>query len=157
MRHRKREKHLGRNPSHRKALRRNLVCSFLLQGRIQTTKEKAKQTQQFAEKLITLAKENTLAHFRRALALVDDKRVVRRLFREIGPKFSDRPGGYTRLLKLGTDHNRLGDNAPQVLLELVEPMEAEKAAKEAEKPAKGSDKEAERPRDKRKAKKQKDE
>ncbi len=131
MRHLRNDKHLGRTPSHRKALRRNLVCSFLLHGRIQTTKVKAHQTQQFAEKLITLAKEPTLAHFRRALAMTDDKRVVRRLFREIGPVYKDRAGGYTRILKLGTDMNRLGDNAPQVILELVEKVEAEKPAAEA--------------------------
>ena len=148
MRHLRSEKHLGRTPSHRKALRRNLVCSFLLHGRIQTTKEKAHQTQQFAERLITLAKNPTLAHRRKAIALTDDKRVVRKLFDEIGPVYKDRPGGYTRIMKLGTDMNRLGDNAPQVILELIEKVEPEKAGeaaaadKKAEKPAKSEKAEA---------------
>jgi len=135
MRHLRREKHLGRNPSHRKALRRNLVSSFLLLGRIQTTPEKARQTQQFAEKLIAIARDETLASFRRILALVNDKRVVRRLFKDIAPKFKDRAGGYTRITKLGTDHNRLGDNAPQAILELVEEIPPEKKGKEAGKSA----------------------
>jgi len=131
MRHLRKEKHLGRNPSHRKALRRNLVCSFLLRGRIQTTKVKAQQTRQFAEKLITIAKVPTAVNFRRLLAMTDDKRVVRRLLREIGPVYKERAGGYTRILKLGTDMNRLGDNAPQVILEFVEKVGPEKPAEEA--------------------------
>jgi len=119
MRHRKRGKRLGRNASHRRALWRNMTCSLFLHGHIRTTREKAREVRQFAERLITLAKKGHLAALRRALKLLDDKRVVQKLFREIAPRYADRPGGYTRILRLGTDRNRLGDNASQVLLELV--------------------------------------
>ena len=130
MRHRKRGRHLGRTPAHRKAMRRNLACSLIAQERVRTTPEKAKECRSFVEKLITLARKNTLAGFRRALALLDDKYVVRRLFREIGPRYVDRPGGYTRILKLDVSHNRLGDNAGQVIFELVTETEADVAARE---------------------------
>ena len=136
MRHRKRGKRLGRNASHRKALRRNMACSLLSRGRIRTTKEKAREVRQFAERLITLGKRAGLADFRRAMALLNDKRVVRLLFGEIAPRYAERPGGYTRILKLGADKNRLGDNAPQVILELVEegaPAAAAKSRDDAKK------------------------
>jgi large subunit ribosomal protein L17 len=136
MRHLRREKHLGRTPSHRQALRRNLACSLLVHGRITTTPAKAKFIQPFVEKLITLARKNTLPGFRRALALLNDKRVVRLLFREIGPKFSDRVSGCTRIIKLGIDRNRLGDNAPQAILELLEKAEVHETADKEKRAAK---------------------
>jgi len=130
MRHRKRGKHLGRTASHRKALWRNMTCSLFVRGQIRTTREKAREVRQFAERLVTLGKRGNLAAFRRALKLLGDKRVVQRLFREIAPRYAERPGGYTRMLKLGADRNRLGDNASQVILELVgEPMPSEKTEK----------------------------
>ena len=130
MRHRKRGRHFNRKPAHRKAMRRNIVCNLFLHGRIRTTPAKAKDCRGFAEKLITLARENTLANFRRAMALLNDKFIVRRLFQEIGPRYRDRRGGYTRILKLDSGANRLGDNAEQVIFELVTQTEADVAARE---------------------------
>ena len=117
MRHRKRGRGLDRNSAHRKALRRNLVCSLFERERITTTPAKAKEVRSMAEKLITVAKTGTLAARRHALAELNNKGIVKKLFAEIAPKFQDRPGGYTRILHL--DKRRLGDNAPQCLFELV--------------------------------------
>ena len=128
MRHRKRGRHLGRTSAHRQAMRRNLVSNLFLVERITTTPAKAKEVRSMAEKLITLGKKGGLAGFRRALAILDDKFIVRKLFREIAPRYADRPGGYTRILRLGRSENRLGDNAPQVIMELVAPAEGEPAA-----------------------------
>lgn len=130
MRHRMRGRHFSRTSSHRRAMRRNLACNLFLHERIKTTPEKAKDVRSFVEKLITLARTNSVAHFRRALALLDDKYVVRKLFREIGPRYVNRPGGYTRILKLDDSQNRLGDNAKQVIFELVVESEADREAKE---------------------------
>jgi len=77
------------------------------------------------EKLVTMARKGGLANFRRALAILDDKYIVRKLFREIAPKYRERPGGYTRILHLPSSSRRLGDNAPQVILELVSEAGAE--------------------------------
>jgi len=114
-------------------MRRNLACSLFLHGRVRTTPEKAKEVRSFVEKLVTLARESNVANFRRALALLDDRFVVRKLFREIGPAYRDRPGGYTRILKLDVSANRLGDNAAQVIFELVTGPAAGEAAGEEEK------------------------
>ena len=133
MRHRKRGRRLGRTSAHRSAMRRNLVSNLFLVGRIRTTPAKAKEVRSMAEKLITIARAGSLASFRRALAILDDKYIVRRLFKEIAPKYVDRPGGYTRILHLPRSSNRLGDNAEQVIMELVSTPAAE-AAPEA-KPA----------------------
>ena len=119
MRHRMRGRHLSRTSSHRRAMRRNLACNLFVRERIQTTPEKAKEVKAFVERLISPARTSTVANFRRALALLDDRFVVRKLFREIGPRYVGRPGGYTRILRLDITQNRLGDNACQVLLELV--------------------------------------
>ena len=129
MRHRRRGRHLKRTSSHRTALRRNMVSDLFLRGRIRTTPAKAKEIRSMAEKLITIGRKGGLANFRRALALLDDKFIVRKLFKEIGPRFKERPGGYTRILRLSASLNRLGDNAPQVILELL--PAAEPAAEEA--------------------------
>ena len=117
MRHRKRGRGLDRNSAHRTALRRNLALALFLHERIVTTPAKAKEVKSLVEKMITLAKDGSLAARRHALAVLTDKAMVKKLFAEIGPKFKDRPGGYTRILHL--DKFRLGDNAPQCFFELV--------------------------------------
>lgn len=127
MRHRKRGRHLGRTSAHREAMRRNLVSNLFLVERIRTTPAKAKEIRSMAEKLVTLAKKGGLAHFRRALAILDDKFIVRKLFRKIAPRYTDRTGGYTRILHLPRSRNRLGDNAPQVIMELVTSAEGKGA------------------------------
>jgi len=129
MRHRRRGRHLKRTSAHRVAMRRNLVSSLFLLGRVRTTPAKAKEVRSMAEKLITRAVKGGLANFRAALAALDDKYVVRKLFTEIAPRFKDRPGGYTRILHLSASENRLGDNAPQVIMELL--PSAQPAAPEA--------------------------
>lgn len=124
MRHRVAGRHLGRSTGHRQAMFRNLITELFRHGRITTTEAKAKAIRADAEHLITVAKgvdpENatTRVHARREVAKVlYDKDVAIKLLEEIAPKFQERPGGYTRILKLGP---RLGDKAPMVLLELVE-------------------------------------
>jgi large subunit ribosomal protein L17 len=107
---------LRRTTEHRKALLRNLVTSLIEKERIRTTLPKAKEARPLAEKMITLAKANTLAARRRALAFVFKEAAVTKLFAEIGPRFAERPGGYTRNVKLDP---RSGDGAPMALLELV--------------------------------------
>jgi len=119
MRHRKRGRHLKRTSAHRKAMRRNLISNLFLVERIRTTPAKAKECRGFAEKLITIAKAGDLACFRRVLAELDDKFIARKLVKEIAPRFKDRPGGYVRILHLSASENRRGDNAPQVILELL--------------------------------------
>ena len=126
MRHMKAGRKLGRTSSHRKALFRNMVTSLLEHERIQTTDPKAKEVRRIAEKLITLGKKGDLASRRRALAYIRDKDVVHKWFAEISPRFEQRPGGYTRIMKLG---NRRGDNAPISVLELVKEAYAPAPAK----------------------------
>ncbi|HXG51059.1 MAG TPA: 50S ribosomal protein L17 [candidate division Zixibacteria bacterium] len=116
MRHLKSGRKLNRSPSHRWALIRNLVTSLLREERIQTTDAKAKELKRWADRVITLAKQGTLHARRQALGIVRDKAVVRRLFDTIAPRFKDRPGGYTRVVKLG---RRRGDAAPLSVVELV--------------------------------------
>ena len=127
MRHRVAHRKLNRSSSHRQALRRSLVLNLIEHESIITTLPKAKEVKSFAEKLITLAKNDTLAARRRAISLLTERRIVdedaeqktiiNKLFKVLGPRFADRPGGYTRMLKLGA---RSGDAARMVLLELVE-------------------------------------
>ena len=107
---------LGRDSAHRKAMLRNLVTDLLREGRITTTDTRAKEARRQAEKMITLAKRGDLHARRQVLAYVYDESVVTKLFDEIAPKYEDRQGGYTRILKLGP---RKGDNAELVFLELV--------------------------------------
>lgn len=107
---------LGRNSAHRKAMLRNLVTDLFREGRITTTEMRAKEAGRVAEKLVTVAKKNTLSARRQALGYIFDEEVVRKLFDEIAPSYSERNGGYTRILKLGP---REGDNAEAVFLELV--------------------------------------
>jgi large subunit ribosomal protein L17 len=117
MRHRNAGRKLGRDTSHRKALFRNLITSLFENERIQTTDAKAKAIRRLAEKLITLGKRQDLHARRQALAYVRKRAVVSKLFSEISLRYAQRPGGYTRILKLG---NRRGDNAPLSILELVQ-------------------------------------
>lgn len=118
MRHLLKGRKLNRSGSHRQALGRNLVRALITHHRIITSVEKAKHYRPMVEKLITLAKEKNLHNIRRASAIVPDKTVVKKLFDEIGPHFRDRPGGYTRILRLGK--NRLGDNGSRAVFELVD-------------------------------------
>jgi len=107
---------LGRPTAHRKAMLRNLVTDLLREGRISTTQHRAMEARREAEKLITLAKRGDLHARRQVLAYVYDKKVAHKLFEEIAPRYEDRNGGYTRVLKLGP---RQGDCAEVVFLELV--------------------------------------
>lgn len=116
MRHRIAGRKLGRPTQHRQALYRSQVTALLAHEKIITTEAKAREIRILAEKMITLGKDGKLASRRRALAFITDKKVVEKLFKEIGPSYTDRTGGYTRLLKLGP---RQGDNAPMVQVELV--------------------------------------
>lgn len=116
MRHRVQGRKLGRTTSHRKALLRNLVTSFLERERVRTTLAKAKEARPLAEKMITLAKRGTLHSRRQALSFVRKESAVKKLFDDLGPRFSERPGGYSRIVRLGP---RAGDGADMSMLELV--------------------------------------
>lgn len=107
---------LGRNSSARKALFKSILTSFFRYGRIETTEAKAKEIRSLADHLITLAKRGDLSARRQAIARLADEDVVRKLFDEIAGKYTDRQGGYTRILKMGP---RRGDAAPMVIIELV--------------------------------------
>jgi large subunit ribosomal protein L17 len=107
---------LGRASDHRDAMLRNLVTSLLENGKIETTVEKAKETRSMAEKMITLGKTNTLHSRRQALGYITKEDVVTKVFEELAPKYADRNGGYTRILKLGP---RRGDAAEMAIIELV--------------------------------------
>jgi len=126
MRHLVNTKRLRRNSAQRKALLRSLVTSFLEKERIQTTLAKAKATRPMVEKLITLSKKDTLHARRRALRVVYKRDVVKKMFEDLGPRFSERPGGYTRIVKLGP---RKGDGAEMAILELVDSEFTKKAKK----------------------------
>ncbi len=117
MRHQRSGRKLGRDAAHRKALYANLAGALIEHGRIKTTEAKAKEVRPIAEKMITLGKRGDLAAHRQAVAFLRSKPVVRKLFAEVAPRFADRPGGYTRILKLGP---RQGDSAPMAYLELVD-------------------------------------
>ena len=116
MRHRKAGNRLGRNSAHRKAMMRNMVTSLLEHERIVTTTPKAKELRRLADKMITLAKRGDLHARRQALAVIRDKKVVAKLFNELGEEYRDRNGGYTRIIQTG---QRLGDAAPMAIIELV--------------------------------------
>lgn len=139
MRHRKSGRKLGRKTGPRRALMRSLVRNLFLMTpkedaghleRVITTPAKAKEARKLAERIITLGKRGDLAARRRAMVLLGDRPAVAKVFKEIAPRYADRPGGYTRILHWHTP--RLGDDAPQVLFELVE---AEMQPKEEKKPA----------------------
>jgi large subunit ribosomal protein L17 len=117
MRHGKSGRRLGRTTSHREAMFRNLVTSFLDHEKITTTDAKAKEIRSVAEKMITLGKRGDLHALRQAASYIREKSVVTKLFSTIAPRFKDRPGGYTRIIKLGV---RQGDAASLSIIELVE-------------------------------------
>ena len=142
MRHKKRGRKLGRTSSHRKALWRNMTASLIERAGtdkeyIITTREKAKECRVLAERIITLGKKGTLHHRRQALKLLPNEAAVRKVFTEIAPRFQDRPGGYTRILRYPKD--RLGDGGAQVLFGWVagEETEVAEAAPEKKKSAVG--------------------
>ena len=133
---------LSRNTSHRKALLDNLVRAVILEESIKTTVPKAKETKRLVERIITKARQNTLANRRIVHQTVRDQAALAKLFDTIGPRFSQRPGGYTRLIHTA---NRVGDNAPMAILELVEmtvetaeKAEPEKKEKKSAAPAEGA-------------------
>jgi len=162
MRHRVAGRRLGRTSEHRVALRRNLAQSLIEHETISTTIEKAKEVKPFVEKLITLAKKGKLEHRRRAISLLGNRAivgteegetkkqgtVVGKLFSELGPRYLDRPGGYTRIIRLSL--RRLGDNGELVLLQLLgedEPLKKEKKAS-TKRGSKGKGKAASKAKDK---------
>ncbi len=122
MRHRHGLRKLNRTSAHRLAMLRNMMCSLITHEAIKTTLPKAKELRRVVEPMITLAKEPTLANKRLAFNRLRDREVVVKLFDVIGPRFANRQGGYTRILKMGY---RVGDNAPMAYMELTE--RAEKA------------------------------
>jgi large subunit ribosomal protein L17 len=132
MRHQVKRRYLRRNSAHRRALLRNLVTSFLEKERIRTTLAKAKAAKPLAEKMITLAKKNTLHARRMALSYLTKEAAVKKLFEELAPRFTERPGGYSRIVKLGL---RSGDGAQMAQLELIgtEFKKKEKKKKDKEK------------------------
>jgi large subunit ribosomal protein L17 len=117
MRHGKKINHLGRKTAHRKSMLANMACSLIEHKRINTTVAKAKALKQFVEPLVTKSKEDTTHNRRLVMTKLRSKESVAELFRDVAPKVGDRPGGYTRIIKLG---NRLGDNADMALIELVD-------------------------------------
>jgi large subunit ribosomal protein L17 len=122
---------LGGSPAHERLMLANLATALFEHDRITTTETKAKRLRPLAEKLITFAKRGDLHARRRVMTVIRDKDVVHKLFAEIGPNYTERPGGYTRITKIGP---RKGDNAPMAVIELVEALtEAQSVVKEAEK------------------------
>ena len=123
---------LGGGPAHERLMLSNLATALFQHGRITTTEAKAKRLSPLADRLVTFAKRGDLHARRKVMTVIRDKSVVHELFTEIGPSYAGRPGGYTRITKIGP---RKGDNAPMAVIELVEPM-AEAVVKEAESAAK---------------------
>ena len=117
MRHGKKVMHLGRKTAHRKSMLANMSCSLIEHKRINTTETKAKALKRFIEPIITKSKTDTTHNRRLVFSSLRDKEAVSELFREISVKVGDRPGGYTRIIKIG---NRLGDNADMAMIELVD-------------------------------------
>ena len=120
MRHKKKGRKLGRKVGNRRALLMNLACQLIVHKKIKTTDPKAKELRSYIEPLITLAKKNSLHSRRLVIKKIPKKNIVRILFEEIAPIFSDRPGGYTRITKLGYRDN---DRAPVSIIEFVESIE----------------------------------
>ena len=117
MRHQRVINHLGRTSAHRKSMLANMATSLILHKKITTTTAKAKELKTYVEPLITRSKEDSTHSRRMVFSLLKDKTAVAELFREVSPKIAERPGGYTRILKIG---NRIGDNAEMCILELVD-------------------------------------
>jgi large subunit ribosomal protein L17 len=141
MRHARKWRKLGRPSTQYKLLARSLIASLFKHERIVTTEQKAKEFRSMAEKLITMAKKPSIHHIRLVLSRLQDKDATNKLFKEIAPRFQNRPGGYTRIIKLGGSRwekvkkpgrfawNRLGDNGKRAILELVVKKEPEKTHK----------------------------
>lgn len=129
MRHRMSGKKLGKTTPHRYAMLKNMANSLVEHGRIETTVDRAKALKQFVEPLITLGKKGDLSARRLALKRLPNKKTVHRIFEEISPKFRNRPGGYTRILKTGY---REGDNANSAIIEFVEDVNASEQSSEGE-------------------------
>lgn len=132
MRHRSAKKKLNRSTSHRESMERNFICSLLRHERVVTTLAKAKYMRPRVEKMITLGKKKDLVRFRRAVAFLRDEDVARKLFDEIGERYAERAGGYTRILRLSGQ--RLGDGSDRAIIELVDNkvLETQLAAAEAD-------------------------
>ncbi|WP_027126057.1 50S ribosomal protein L17 [Gelidibacter mesophilus] len=130
MRHGKKVNHLSRQTAHRKSMLANMACSLIQHKRINTTVAKAKALKQFVEPMITKSKEDTTHNRRIVYSRIRQKEAVAELFRDVAPKVGDRPGGYTRIIKLG---NRLGDNADMAMIELVDFNEIYNAEKQPKK------------------------
>ncbi|MEK8090484.1 50S ribosomal protein L17 [Thermithiobacillus plumbiphilus] len=128
MRHRKSGRQLNRNSSHRKAMFSNMINSLFRHEVIQTTLPKAKELRRFAEPLITLAKNPTVANRRLAFSRLRDREMVVKLFDDLGPRFKERPGGYTRIMHNGF---RAGDRAPMAIVELVDRPASENVSESA--------------------------
>ncbi|MDT0556849.1 50S ribosomal protein L17 [Patiriisocius hiemis] len=126
MRHGKKVNHLGRKTAHRRAMLANMACSLIEHKRINTTVAKAKALKRFVEPMITKSKEDTTHNRRIVMSRLRQKDAVTELFRDVAVKVGDRPGGYTRIIKLG---NRLGDNADMAMIELVDYNELYNAGK----------------------------
>lgn len=122
MRHHKAGRKLNRTYAHRVAMLENMVISLIRHERITTTHPKAKEARRMVEKVITLGKKDTLHSRRQAFRIVQDEAIVKKVFDVLGPRFANRPGGYTRIMKVGFRH---GDNAPMSILEFVERSEEE--------------------------------
>lgn len=132
MRHNKSGRRLGRKPDHRQHMMRNMVTSFLEHEKITTTDTRAKELRKVVDKMITLGKRGDLHARRQALQVIRSRQVVGKLFEMIAPRYTDRPGGYTRIIKLV---NRQGDNAPMSIIELVEEEFTAKTKKATPAPA----------------------
>ena len=130
MRHGKKVNHLGRKTAHRRSMLANMACSLIEHKRINTTVDKAKALKQFVEPMIKKSKDDTTHNRRIVMARLRQKEAVAELFREVATKVGDRPGGYTRIIKLG---NRLGDNADMAMIELVDFNELYNAGKATKK------------------------
>jgi large subunit ribosomal protein L17 len=128
MRHRKSGRQLNRDSAHRKAMFRNMTCSLLRHELIKTTLPKAKELRRVAEPIITLGKDDSVAARRLAFSRLRDSEAVGKLFTEVGPRYSNRPGGYLRILKCGV---RPGDKAPMAYVELVDRPEVAEEVGEA--------------------------
>jgi large subunit ribosomal protein L17 len=135
MRHLRKTSKLGRKSAHRRAMLANMVCSLIEHNRITTTVERAKAARAFADKMVTLGKKGTLHHRRQAIAALKQKDAVAKLFSDIAPRFKERAGGYTRIIRIG---QRRGDAAHTAILEWTEgatpvaPAEGDKTEKKAE-------------------------
>ena len=141
MRHKMAGRKLGRNPSHRRALLRNMVTSFLEHERLMTTVPKAKELRPLVEKMITLGKRDTLHARRQVKAYLLSASVTKKVFSDLGPRFSDRPGGYCRIVRIGP---RVGDGADMAIIELIgSELEVKKAQREEAEAGESADKSAE--------------